>query len=234
MPAAWTTWSPPPSPPGPFDTGWGVPGPPPPPDPPGPAPQPARGSGGGGTWRLALAIAGGVAVAALAGAGGYLLVDHASSGPSAATRTPTPLPVSSTPSGGGEPPIQVGVDCSGGSPPDAYTAAAVRDICDVLVPLAAMDPSCAGTPTAACQSAAGELDQVATAALADIRNHHPATAGELAADPYLRAAFRDYATAGADLASGVADGDRALEVRGTAALTAGTEALSTAGVDLDG
>lgn len=139
-----------------------------------------------------------------------------------------------TPSGSGEPPIQVGVDCSGGSPPDAYTAAAVKDICDVLVPVAAMDPTCAGTPAAACESAARELEQVATAALADIRNHHPSSAGEVAADPYLQAAFRDYATAGADLDSGVADGDPSLEARGTAALTAGTEALSTAGVDLDG
>ena len=176
-----------------------------------------------------------MAVAAAAGVGGYLLFDRASTtGPSAATGTPTPLPVSGTPSGGGEPPIQAGVDCSGGSPPDAYTAAAVKDICDVLVPLAAMDPSCAGTPTAACESAAGELDQVASAALVDIRDHHPATAGEVAADPYLRTAFRDYAAAGADLAAGVADGDRSLQARGTAELTAGTDALSTAGVDLDG
>lgn len=175
-----------------------------------------------------------MAIAAVAGVGGYLLVDRGSSGPSIATGTPPPLPVSSTPSGGGEPPIQVGVDCSGGSPPDAYTAAAVKDICDVLVPLAAMDPSCAGTPAAACESAAGELDRVASAALVDIRNQHPATAGEVAADPHLRAAFRDYAAAGADLATGVADGDRSLEAKGTAALTAGTEALSAAGVDLDG
>ena len=147
-------------------------------------------------------------VALAAGAGGYLLVDRSSSpGPSAATHTPTPLPVSSTPSGGGEPPIQAGVDCSGGSPPDAYTAAAVKDICDVLVPLAAMDPACTGTPGAACESAAGELDRVASAALADIRDHHPATAAEVAADPHLRTAFRDYATAGTDLATGVADGE---------------------------
>ena len=177
-----------------------------------------------------------MAVAAVAGVGGYLLVDRSPGGPSAATGTPTPLPAtaSSTPSGGGEPPIQPGVDCSGGSPADAYTAAAVKDICDVLVPLAAMDPSCAGTPTAACASAASELDRVASAALADIRNHHPATAGEVAADPYLRAAFRDYAAAGADLAAGVADADRSLQTRGTAELTAGTDALSAAGVDLDG
>jgi hypothetical protein len=175
-----------------------------------------------------------VVVAALAGVGGYLLVDRGSGGPSAATGTPTPLPVSSTPSGDGEPPIQVGVDCSGGSPPDAYTAAAVKDICDVLVPLAAMDPTCTGTPAAACRSAAAELDRVATAALADIRTHHPVTADEVAADPHLRAAFRDYAAAGADLASGVAEGDRSLEARGMAELTAGTDELSTAGVDLDG
>jgi len=174
-------------------------------------------------------------VALAAGAGGYLLVDRSSSpGPSAATHTPTPLPVSSTPSGGGEPPIQAGVDCSGGSPPDAYTAAAVKDICDVLVPLAAMDPACTGTPGAACESAAGELDRVASAALADIRDHHPATAAEVAADPHLRTAFRDYATAGTDLATGVADGSPGLEARGESALTAGTDALSTAGVDLDG
>jgi len=47
-------------------------------------------------------------------------------------------------------------------------------------------------------------------------------------------AFRDDATAGADVAEGIADGDHALATKGLDTLTSGTAALSAAGVDLGG
>jgi hypothetical protein len=110
--------------------------------------------------------------------------------------------------------------------------AAVQDICRVLAPIAAMDPACAGTPGTSCESAARQLNQAAEAALKDIQSRHPVTAGEKAADPHLRAAFQDYVTAGDEISRGVATSTLPLETKGMAAMTAGTDALSAAGVDL--
>ena len=175
-----------------------------------------------------------MAIATGAAEGAYLLVSRAPAGPAtgASTATPVPLPSVSAPATSGEPPIQPEVDCSGGSPPDAYTGAAIKDICDVLIPIAAMDPACAGTPGASCEAAARQLNQAAEAALTNIRSQHAVTAAEKAADLHLRAAFQDYATAGADLSQGVSEGSRSLESKGLAAESAGTDALSAAGVDL--
>jgi hypothetical protein len=111
-------------------------------------------------------------------------------------------------------------------------AAAVRDICQVLIPIAAMDPACAGTPGAGCESAARELNQAAEAALTDILSRKPVTPGERAAAPHLKAAFQDYATAGSEISEGIAHGSSSLESGGMAAEEAGTDALSAAGVDL--
>lgn len=113
-------------------------------------------------------------------------------------------------------------------------AAATRDICQVLVAVAAIDPSCAGNPETACVSTARALNQAAGAALSDIEAQHPITAGERSADPHLRAAFQDYAGAGDELSRGVAGSDAALERQGMTDLSAGTNALSIAGVDLSG
>jgi hypothetical protein len=110
----------------------------------------------------------------------------------------------------------------------------MRDVCTVLIPIAAMDPACAGTPGAACESAARQLNQAAEAALKDIQGRTPATASERAAAPHLKAAFQDYAKAGAELSKGVATASRSLESEGLAAETAGTDALSAAGVALSG
>lgn len=177
-----------------------------------------------------------MAIVAGAAETAYLLVSRPVSPPTpvAGTATPAPLPSVSAPATSGEPAIQPAVDCSGGSPPDAYTGAAITDICDVLVPLAAMDPACTVTPGTTCEAAAVELTQAAEAALTDIRGRHPVTAGEKTADTELRAAFQDYATAGDDLSKGIAKGSSSLEAKGMAALTAGTDALSAAGVDLNG
>jgi hypothetical protein len=177
----------------------------------------------------------GAAIAVGAGGGAYLLASRASpSSPTGATRTATPVPL---PSGApistsGEPPVQPATDCSGGSSLDSYMAAAVRDICQVLIPIAAMDPACAGTPGAGCESAARELNQAAEAALNDLRGRKPITAGERAAGPHLKAAFQDYATAGAEISEGVAGGSSSLMSEGMTAEVAGTDALSAAGVDL--
>ena len=111
-------------------------------------------------------------------------------------------------------------------------AAAVNDICQVLIPIAAMDPACAGTPEAGCESASRQLNQAAEAALKDIGGRKPVTAGERAAGPHLKAAFQDYANAGGEISKGVATGSSSLESEGLAAETAGTDALSAAGVDL--
>lgn len=143
-----------------------------------------------------------------------------------------PLPSGSTAPTSGEPPIQPATDCTGGSSTDSYMAAAVKDICRVLIPIAAMDPACAGTPGAGCESAARELNQVAAAALKDLGARKPVTAGERTAGPHLKAAFQDYAKAGAEISKGVATGSRSLESDGLTAETAGTDALSAAGVDL--
>jgi hypothetical protein len=173
----------------------------------------------------------------VAGGGAYLLVSRASPGSpngTSGTATPVPLPSGSTIPTSGEPPIQPAVDCSGGSSPDSYMAAAVNDICQVLIPIAAMDPACAGTPGAGCESAARQLSQAAEVALKDIAARKPVTAGERAAGPHLKAAFQDYANAGTEISEGVATGSRSLESKGMAAETAGTDALSAAGVDLSG
>jgi len=111
-------------------------------------------------------------------------------------------------------------------------AAAVNDICQVLIPIAAMDPACAGTPEAGCESAARQLNQAAEAALKDIGGRKPVTAGERAAGPHLKAAFQDYAKAGSEISKGIATGSASLESEGLAAETAGTDSLSAAGVDL--
>jgi hypothetical protein len=95
-----------------------------------------------------------------------------------------------------------------------------------------MDPACAGTPGAGCESAARQLDQAAKAALKDIGARKPVTAGERAAGSRLKAAFQDYANAGAEISKGVATGSRSLESKGLATETSGTDALSAAGVDL--
>jgi hypothetical protein len=181
-----------------------------------------------------------VVIAGAAGVGAYLLVSGGASRPTAATPTPAPatatplpLPDISAPAISGEPPIQP-ADCSGGSPPDAYTAAAFADICQVLTPLAEMDPACATASGLSCESAARALALAAEASLTDIRAQTPVTAAEKAADPELRTAFRDDATAGADLAEGIADGDAALAAKGLTVLASGTDALSAAGVDLAG
>jgi hypothetical protein len=194
--------------------------------------------------RIALAALGGALIAAAAGAGAYLLVSRPFTGPATATpgpatatpspATPLPLPAISAPPSSGELPIEPATDCGGGSPADAYAAAAAADVCRVLTPLAAMDPVCATPAGPSCESAARDLALAAEASLADIRGRHPVTAGEKAADPELRAAFGDYATAGADVAVGIAEGDHALAVRGVDALTPATEALSAAAVDLGG
>ena len=110
----------------------------------------------------------------------------------------------------------------------------MKDICQVLIPIAAMDPACAGTPGAGCESAARQLDQAAEAALKDLQGRTPVTAGERAAGPHLKAALQDYAKAGAEISKGVATGSRSLESEGRAAEAAGTDALSAAGVDLSG
>jgi hypothetical protein len=171
----------------------------------------------------------------MTGGGAYLLVSRASPGTptgSTGTATPVPLPSGSTIPAPGEPPIQPAADCSGGSSLDSYMAAAVTDICQVLIPIAAMDPACAGTPGAGCESAARQLNQTAEAALKDIEARKPVTAGERAAGPHLKVAFQDYANAGTEISKGVATGSRSLESEGLAAETAGTDALSAAGVDL--
>ena len=171
----------------------------------------------------------------MTGGGAYLLVSRASPGTptgSTGTATPVPLPSGSTIPTPGEPPIQPAADCSGGSSLDSYMAAAVTDICQVLIPIAAMDPACAGTPGAGCESAARQLNQTAEAALKDIGARKPVTAGERAAGPHLKAAFQDYANAGTEISKGVATGSRSLESDGLTAETAGTDALSAAGVDL--
>ena len=171
----------------------------------------------------------------MTGGGAYLLVSRASPGTptgSTGTATPVPLPSGSTIPTPGEPPIQPAADCSGGSSLDSYMAAAVTDICQVLIPIAAMDPACAGTPGAGCESAARQLNQTAEAALKDIGARKPVTAGERAAGPHLKAAFQDYANAGGEISKGVATGSSSLESEGLAAETAGTDALSAAGVDL--
>ena len=171
----------------------------------------------------------------MTGGGAYLLVSRASPGTptgSTGTATPVPLPSESTIPTPGEPPIQPAADCSGGSSLDSYMAAAVTDICQVLIPIAAMDPACAGTPGAGCESAARQLNQTAEAALKDIGARKPVTAGERAAGPHLKAAFQDYANAGGEISKGVATGSSSLESEGLAAETAGTDALSAAGVDL--
>jgi len=178
-----------------------------------------------------------VVLACAAGGGAYLLVSNSSTTPATATpgtATPLPLPSVSAPATSGEPPIQPAADCSGGTPSDAYTAAAFAAICQVLTPLAAMDPTCASVSGVGCESAARELAVAAEGSLTSIRAQSPVTAAEKAADPELRTAFRDYATAGADIAEGIADGDRALAVKGQDALTPATNALSAAGVDLGG
>jgi hypothetical protein len=166
------------------------------------------------------------------GGGAYLLVSRASPGSPTGTTTPVPLPSGSTIPTPAEPPIQPAADCSGGGSLDGYMVAAVKDICQVLIPIAAMDPACAGTPGAGCESAARQLNQTAEAALKDIGARKPVTAGERAAGPHLKVAFQDYANAGAEISKGVATGSRALESEGLAAETAGTDALSAAGVDL--
>ena len=173
----------------------------------------------------------------MAGGGAYLLVSRVSPGSpngTSGTATPLPLPSGSTIPASGEPPIQPAVDCSGGSSLDSYMAAAVKDICQVLIPIAAMDPACAGTPGAGCESAARQLSQAAEVALMDIGARKPGTAGERAAGPHLKAAFQDYVNAGTEISEGVATGSRSLESKGMAAETAGTDALSAAGVDLSG
>ena len=171
----------------------------------------------------------------MAGGGAYLLVSRTPPGsPTSSTSTATPVPLTSgstTPTSG-EPPIQPAADCTGGSSTDGYMAAAVHDICQVLIPIAAMDPACAVTPGAGCESAAHQLNQVAEAALKDIGARKPVTAGERLAGPQLKAAFQDYANAGAEISKGVATGSRSLESDGLTAETAGTDALSAAGVDL--
>jgi len=78
------------------------------------------------------------------------------------------------------------------------------------------------------------LNLAAKAALKDIGGRKPVTAGERAAGPHLKAAFQDYANAGAEIAQGVATSNRSLENEGLAAEMAGTDALSAAGVDLGG
>jgi len=214
---------------------WGAPAPPPPPPPSSPPPSRTRGIASG--WRIAAAALAGVVLAAVAGGGAYLLVSRASPGsPTSGTGTSTPLPVpsGSTIPTSGEPPIQPASDCSGGSSLDSYMAAAVSDICQVLIPIAAMDPGCTGTPGAGCEGAARQLNLAAKAALKDIGGRKPVTAGERAAGPHLKAAFQDYANAGAEIAQGVATGNRSLENEGLAAEMAGTDALSAAGVDLGG
>jgi hypothetical protein len=196
-------------------------------------PASPRPTGGASGWRiLAITLAAAILMAA-AGGGGYLIASRASSG-SPAGGTGASTPSGSSIPAAGEPPIQPASDCSGGSSLDSYLAAAVRDICQVLIPIAAMDPACTNDPGAVCRRAASRLTQVAEAALQDIQGRKPVTAAERAAGPHLTAAFRDYANAGAEIAAGVATGSRALEDQGLALETAGTDALSAAGVDLSG
>ena len=159
-------------------------------------------------------------IAGAAGGGTYLLVSR-SPAPTASSTTPTPLPATalplpsvSAPASSGEPPVDPATDCGGGSPVDAYAAAATADICRVLTPLAAMDPVCASPAGLSCESAARDLALAAEGALADIGGQHPVTSGEKAADAELRTAFRDYATAGAEIAEGIAGGDHDLALRG--------------------
>lgn len=186
-------------------------------------------------WKIALAVLGGVLIAAAAGVGAHLLFSGApapTAGTAPGAATPLALPSVSASASSGEPPIDPGVDCSGGGSADAYSAAATADICRVVTPLAAMDPVCASSAGVSCESAARDLALAAEASLSDIREQHPLTAGEKAADPELRTAFRDLATAGADIAEGIAGDDHALALHGVSALTPATSALSAAGVDL--
>lgn len=173
-----------------------------------------------------------------AGGGTYLLVSHGGTapppGPTAAP-TPTHAPPVSAPAGSssGEPPIEP-ADCTGGTPPDAYAGAAFSDICTILTPLAALSTACAGTPGPGCESAARQLSQAAESALQDIRTRVPTTAGETAAGSQLRTAFQDYVTAGNEIAQGISQGSSSLVTQGMIEVSAGTGALSSAGVDLGG
>ena len=184
-----------------------------------------------------MGVLAGAAIAVVAGGGAFLIASRVSPSPratAAATPTPTPPPSFAPIPASGEPPIQPATDCSGGSSFDGYMAAAARDVCQVLIPIAAMDPACAGTPGAGCESAARELNQAAEAALNDIGGRKPLTAAERAAGPHLKAAFQAYATAGTEISEGIADGRSSLVSEGMTAEAAGTDALSAAGVDLSG
>jgi len=177
-------------------------------------------------------------VAVGAGGGTYLLVGRGGGTPThgpAATSTPTSTAPASAPAGSssGEPPIEP-ADCTGGSPPDTFAGAAFNDICTVLRPLAALDTACAGTPGPGCESAARELSQGAESALQDIRTRVPTTPAETAAASELRTAFQDYETAGNEIAQGISQGSGSLVTQGMTEVSAGTGALSSAGVDLGG
>lgn len=126
------------------------------------------------------------------------------------------------------------VDCEGGQPPDAYTAAAYTAICSVLPPLAALDGACSGTPGAACAAAARQLVQGSATALRQIGSSSPGTTAEKGANSDLRTAFQDYSKAGSDIATGVSQGSSTLIARGMAEVTAGTAELSAAGAALSG
>jgi hypothetical protein len=168
-------------------------------------------------------------IAVVAGAAAFLLVTRPGSGQGGAAVTPTPA-ASPTPSGA--PPI-VTADCVG-TAPDGYAAAADRAVCSVMTPLAALDGACTGTPGTACAGAARQLSQAAGNALQRVEAQTPSTAGERAADPHLRAALRDYAGAGSDIAAGVSGAKPSRVTAGMNELTAATGALSAAGTALSG
>jgi hypothetical protein len=177
-----------------------------------------------------------VLVAALAGTAGGLAVlrpwSHHPEGAVSASPAPSPPPGAPA-TRSGEPVVVPSLDCTGDAP-DAYMEAAAQAVCTVLPPLAAMDEQCGGSPGGGCAEAAVELARSAGAALRELQGRTPSSSTEAAADPHLRAALRDFATAGAEVSAGIGAHSASQVARGMADLATATEELSAAGTSLNG
>jgi len=181
---------------------------------------------------VALALTGGVLIAALGGAAGAILVLQPWSHPVAAV-TPTPSPSPAPSPTAGELPIVPSVDCTG-SAPTGFSGAADQAVCTVLTPLGAMDEACAASEGTACESAARQLSQAAGSALQQVEAQTPVGSAEKTASSDLRSSFKDYATAGNEIASGIDDGNASLVTKGMDELSAASAQLTAGGAALSG